>query len=899
MANKGKDLVYAENQLSRFDPSFVQLAVVMDNRDPQKTGKLKVWILNSQSDKDAKDAWITASYLSPFAGRTPGIPGAESYEQFPKGYGFWAVPPDVGATVAVFFANGKIHNCYWFACSYDDRMNTMVPGSATEVISNSGYDLPIPVTDYDRNTVTTDIEQKYMNVPLVEGLKKQNLLYDREKGVPNRSSTRQTTSTVYGLSSPRGNSFIVDDGFTEAELNAPSWDDDRDGYQNTQVNNPVNDTKVGARKNEGIVLRTRSGAQFLLSESEGSVFLINRDGTARFEMTPDGDVVLHAAKSVSIRAEEDLNFIAGRNINMEAGADLNAAIQGNTKLNLLGSLDTKVGGQVVINTGADLRLVSAGDLRAQAGGTIDLKSADKASIQSGSSVNIIGASGVFLSGSGTYLTVNNGVTSDTTMQAQDFKTPTVGLNSHIHRHAFFEDARNHSDDMASPFNGGGTGSTVAPTPAKPADDVAPVMPETQEIETLSHINSTSEVSQVLEQDLPIVDEYAEYGGDNAVTYVQSFEGLQMLMPCTGQIRERGYWGKGVPTDSGGTTNRNGWVIQCRGNVIAPEAGTVTVLPNKGIVIQHRSGYKSIFYNLTPANNIFTKAMVKKGQVVGTSDNKFIFEIRMGTAAIFGFAGTVDPGLFYTKVSGLGQNAGGKSLEEGKPSNPLAKPPMNQGYSQDSTDLVVMQRSSSIGSVMPQRGSKNQPGRVKRTRNSVQSPGEVISDYDTASIDKTLGGWRVKSTDPELIQTTIKYEGPIPYQKARGMYRNGRFYTYTDSRGFPTIGYGHLIKPGENFSGGIDEPTAERMLSEDLQTAVRGAKNIYRAYALNTPYAAQMVLVEMVFQMGEYKVKEFKKMLGYLQDGNYNGAASEMINSAWHRQTPGRAQDMARIIRACG
>lgn len=899
MANKGKDLVYADTQLSRFDPSFVQLAVVMDNRDPQKTGKLKVWILNSQSDKDAKESWITASYLSPFAGRTPGIPGADSYEQFPKSYGFWAVTPDVGNTVAVFFANGKIHNCYWFACAYDDKMNTMVPGSATAPMSDSGYDLPVPVTDYDRNTVTTDVQQKYMNVPLVEGLKKQNLLYDTEKGVPNRSSTRQIASTVYGLSSPRGNNLIIDDGYTDAELNAPSWDDDKDGYQNTQVNNPVNDTKVGARKNEGIVLRTRSGAQFLLSESEGSVFLINRDGTARFEMTPDGNVVLHAAKSISIRAEEDLNLIAGRNINIEAGADLNASIQGNTKLNLVGSLDTKVGGQVVINTGADLRLVSAGDLRAQAGGSIDLKSAAKTAIQAGESVNVIGASGVFLSGGGKHLTVNGKVTSDSILQAPDFQTPTVGLNSHIHYHAQFTDARDHSDAMAPPQNGGGTGSTTAPSEAKPADDVAPVMPEAQEVETVMHINSTAEVSQVLEQDLPPVDVYAESGGDNALTYVQSFEGLQMLMPCTGQIREKGYWGRNVPTESGTTTNRNGWIIQCRGNVVAPEAGTVTVLPNKGIIIQHRSGYKSIFYNLKVADNVFTKALVKKGQVIGQSENKFNFEIRMGTAAIFGFAGTVDPGLFYTKVTGVGENAGGKSLEEGKPTNPLAKPPLSQGYSQDSTDLVVMQRSSSISSVMPQRGSKNQPRRVKRSQSSVQNPGEAIPEYDTAGIDKTLGGWRVKSTDPELIQTTIKYEGPIPYQKSRGMYRNGRFYTYMDSRGFPTIGYGHLIKSGENFSGGIDEATAERILSEDLVIAVRGAKNIYRAYSLNTPYAAQMVLVEMVFQMGEAKVKGFRKMLGYLQDGNYNGAAAEMINSDWHRQTPGRAQDMARIIRACG
>lgn len=63
---------YAQQQLGRFDPSYPQLATVMDNRDPTKSGKLKVWIQGSQSDKNSKESWIEASYMSPFAGKTPG-----------------------------------------------------------------------------------------------------------------------------------------------------------------------------------------------------------------------------------------------------------------------------------------------------------------------------------------------------------------------------------------------------------------------------------------------------------------------------------------------------------------------------------------------------------------------------------------------------------------------------------------------------------------------------------------------------------------------------------------------------------------------------------------------------------------------------------------------------------
>ncbi len=35
-----------------------------------------------------------------------------------------------------------------------------------------------------------------------------------------------------------------------------------------------------------------------------------------------------------------------------------------------------------------------------------------------------------------------------------------------------------------------------------------------------------------------------------------------------------------------------------------------------------------------------------------------------------------------------------------------------------------------------------------------------------------------------------YEGSMEYQKFLGYYKNGKFWTYKDSLGYPTIGYGH-------------------------------------------------------------------------------------------------------------
>ena len=881
---------FADVQNHRFDPNLIQLGTVMDNRDPTHTGKLKVWIQGSQSDRDSKDAWIEVKYCAPFAGRTPGIPGANSYEQYPKGYGFWAVPPDVGCTVAIFFKQGRIFDGYWFACLYDDRMNTMVPGMATESLPNSGYDMPVPVTDYDRNTIQTNIDEKYPNVPMIEGLKKQNLLYDEEKGCANRSSTRQTTSTVYGMTSPRGNSFILDDGYTESELTAPTWEDDPDGYQDTQFNNPVNDTTIGSRKNEGIVLRTRSGAQILLSEATGDVLIINRDGTARIEFSGDGDINIHCDKNINMRAGQDINFNAGGSVYYDVGQDMNWKVNGNTKLDLVGSLDGKVGSQVVINAGADLRLVTAASLRLQSGSSTNITAGTDVSMK-GTTANVIGTSSVNISGGGQNLTVDSsGNKGSAEFMAPNFRTPSVGLNDHIHYHQQFSDARNHSDAMAPPVEGGGSSGTTQPIQPEPANDVEVQTVEAQEVEAVEYINSTSEIGEVLTQDLT--------QSSSDLTYPQTYEGLQMVMPVSGMIREFGYWGKDVPTDKGTTTNRNGWIIQARGDVVAPDGGLITLIGSDGVVVTHKSGYKSIFYGITPT--VFDKDVVEKGSKIGTAKGVLNFEVRVRSSSMFGFGGTVDPGLFYTTVTGQGADAAGRSLVMGEVSNPNSPPVSESSSSVDSDELVVIKRVRKIGTGYSQRGSRNVPRRKTAKNRSTNNPAASPSPrIDLGSIDKTAIGWKVQSTDKQLIDDLIQFEGTISYQQSVGYYRNGKFWRYIDSRGFPTIGYGHLITRGDpDFSGGIDEPAAISLLSKDAQKAVNGALKIYAQYNMKTPYMAQLVLTEMVFQLGEGGVKGFRNFLKALAAGDYRRAAAEMKDSDWYRQTRRRVEELSARIAAC-
>ncbi len=104
------------------------------------------------------------------------------------------------------------------------------------------------------------------------------------------------------------------------------------------------------------------------------------------------------------------------------------------------------------------------------------------------------------------------------------------------------------------------------------------------------------------------------------------------------------------------------------------------------------------------------------------------------------------------------------------------------------------------------------------------------------------------------------------------YEGLRLKVYKDSAGLPTIGYGHLIKPGENFAAGITEKQAEQMLVVDLVTAEDAVKKWVSVALSKGQFDA---LVSLVFNIG---VGSFRKstLLRKLIAGDVAGAAAEIL-----------------------
>ena len=115
--------------------------------------------------------------------------------------------------------------------------------------------------------------------------------------------------------------------------------------------------------------------------------------------------------------------------------------------------------------------------------------------------------------------------------------------------------------------------------------------------------------------------------------------------------------------------------------------------------------------------------------------------------------------------------------------------------------------------------------------------------------------------------------------------------YNDSRAFPTIGFGHLVLPTDDFDGCISPEEAVRLLREDYHYASKSVDDRY-SWASGE---VRLVLINMTYQMGSTGVSKFKKTLEHLQDEAYDNAASELLTSNWAKQTPSRASRLAGRI----
>jgi len=317
-------------------PMGVYLGIVKDNADEKGMGRLRVWIPEFKSDPSDSSSWVTVSYASPFAGASdPRATGSnpKSSTETQRAYGFWFVPPDVNNEVLVCFANGDITKGVWFACLYQDANTYTVPGipfgkTYGETTNPESY----PSAEKNKRDLDNDASLRPRHPTLADALEDQGLTKDFLRGNSTSGAQRDSISKVYGILTPGQHQFVMDDD----------------------------------PKNAYIRLRTQNGAQIFINDTFGMIYLINRDGTAWFELSADGHIDAYAEGGINLHTLGDFNVRAGKDINLEAagqiqmnsGSDLKISVSGSG--NLIVGGDLKMGALGSANLGATGNLVMSG-----------------------------------------------------------------------------------------------------------------------------------------------------------------------------------------------------------------------------------------------------------------------------------------------------------------------------------------------------------------------------------------------------------------------------------------------------------------------------------------------------------------------------------------------------------
>jgi hypothetical protein len=437
------------------------IARVISHIDPSFMGSLEVSLLKDDNNDAGDDSQLfIVRYAPPFFGYTgfeymgknDGTSSTiEGFNDTQKSYGMWFVPPDVGVNVLVVFVDGDPSQGYWFACVPGRYINNMVPaiaGSRINALDSTDKErygntkLPLPVAEINKriNGERQEIDpEKFPRVvhPIADRFLEQGLLEDDVRGTSSSSPRRELPGMVFGISTPgpvdrRTNAKKSVVGKNDSKSNAVPVSrlggtqlvmddgDDRFHREKTAAEGPVKyvdllDPEVQRRitqseptvpYNEYFRVRTRTGHQILLHNSEDLIYIGNARGTAWIEMTSNGKIDIYAQDSVSIhtgndlniRADRDINFEAGRNMNFrtesgkwhaEIATDMEFLINNDAKLTVGANCDILVGTKLKISANNDMDIATNTELKVSATGDISVGSTSELKMN-GTKINFNG-----------------------------------------------------------------------------------------------------------------------------------------------------------------------------------------------------------------------------------------------------------------------------------------------------------------------------------------------------------------------------------------------------------------------------------------------------------------------------------------------------------------------------
>ena len=179
-----------------------------------------------------------------------------------------------------------------------------------------------------------------------------------------------------------------------------------------------------------------------------------------------------------------------------------------------------------------------------------------------------------------------------------------------------------------------------------------------------------------------------------------------------------------------------------------------------------------------------------------------------------------------------------------------------------------------------------------------SKGGFVIPFDTPATrkDPSLTGKRMKEAAMAGYKLPgFEEGGQFNFAKEMVKLHEGlRLQKYTDSVGFPTIGYGHLIENNESIPDTISKQEADKLFDSDFTHHKQAAERI-KGWKKATE-AQKAALIDLTFNMGPSWVDGFPKFKAAFAEGDYQKAGEELRNSQWASEVGRRADTIINLIK---
>ena len=124
--------------------------------------------------------------------------------------------------------------------------------------------------------------------------------------------------------------------------------------------------------------------------------------------------------------------------------------------------------------------------------------------------------------------------------------------------------------------------------------------------------------------------------------------------------------------------------------------------------------------------------------------------------------------------------------------------------------------------------------------------------------------------------------------------------YLDHLNLPTIGIGHLVtewdeEHGKPVGTPVSEERVNELFNKDIQVTIDECKVLYDNFD-DLPEEAQLIIANMMFNLGRPRLTKFRKMYEAVMDANWIEAAIQMEDSLWAKQVPNRAERLCNRMR---